>query len=175
MIENGKITRAVKNMRWNDSPITALNGIEAMTPAERVMSGEGDRRSWVIARLPRCAHPVVHVFECLGRHLMHDASQTVPPSCALATVPTSSAHANRSLGYGVDPTIWTRRDAMSMANTLSYVTHPRHVHTSVVKKSAPAIAPQCARRNVCHDVGRSGTGGSPFGLSIRAIVERPTR
>jgi hypothetical protein len=82
---------------------------------------------------------------------------------------------NRSLGYGVDPTIWTRRDAMSTANTLQYVTNPRHVHTSVVKKSAPAIAPQCARRNVCHDVGRSGTGGSPFRLSIRAVVERPTR
>jgi hypothetical protein len=45
----------------------------------------------------------------------------------------------------------------------------------VVKKSAPAIAPQCARRKVCHDVGRSGTGASPCPLSIRAIVERPTR
>ena len=30
--------------------------------------------------------------------------------------------------------------------------------------SAPTIAPQCARRNVCHDVGRSGTGGTPVRL-----------
>ena len=41
LIEKGKVTRAIKNMRWNDSPIVALNNIEAMTPAERVVSGEG--------------------------------------------------------------------------------------------------------------------------------------
>jgi hypothetical protein len=51
---------------------------------------------------------------------------------------------------------------------------PHHVHTSVVKKSAPAIAPQCARRNVCHDVGRFGAGSKPRAFKIRAIVERPT-
>jgi hypothetical protein len=45
----------------------------------------------------------------------------------------------------------------------------------VVKKSAPAIAAQCARRSVCHDVGRSGTGGTPAAFRIRATVERPTR
>jgi hypothetical protein len=42
----------------------------------------------------------------------------------------------------------------------------------VVKKSAPAIAPQCARRNICHDVGRCGTGGRPWAFKIRAIVDR---
>ena len=41
LIEKGKITRPVKNMRWNESPVVALNNIEAMTPAERVVSGEG--------------------------------------------------------------------------------------------------------------------------------------
>jgi predicted Zn-dependent protease len=41
MIEKGKVTRAVKNMRWNESPIVALNNIDAMTPVERVVSGEG--------------------------------------------------------------------------------------------------------------------------------------
>jgi hypothetical protein len=35
--------------------------------------------------------------------------------------------------------------------------------------------PQCARKNVCQDVGRSGTGGMPAAFKIRAIVERPTR
>jgi predicted Zn-dependent protease len=41
LIEKGKVTRPLKNMRWNDSPIVALNNIDAMTPAERVVSGEG--------------------------------------------------------------------------------------------------------------------------------------
>ena len=30
LIENGKITRAVKNLRWNESPIFMLNNLEAM-------------------------------------------------------------------------------------------------------------------------------------------------
>jgi predicted Zn-dependent protease len=41
LIEKGKVTRPVKNMRWNESPIVALNNVDAMTPAERVVSGEG--------------------------------------------------------------------------------------------------------------------------------------
>jgi predicted Zn-dependent protease len=41
LIERGKVTRPVKNMRWNDSPIVAFNNVDAMTPAERVVSGEG--------------------------------------------------------------------------------------------------------------------------------------
>jgi predicted Zn-dependent protease len=41
LIEKGKVTRPVKNMRWNESPIVAFNNLEAMTPAERVVSGEG--------------------------------------------------------------------------------------------------------------------------------------
>jgi predicted Zn-dependent protease len=41
LIEKGKVTRPVKNMRWNESPVVALNNVDAMTPAERVVSGEG--------------------------------------------------------------------------------------------------------------------------------------
>lgn len=41
LIEGGKVTRPVKNMRWNESPIVALNNLDAMTPAERAVSGEG--------------------------------------------------------------------------------------------------------------------------------------
>ena len=41
LIENGKVTRPVKNMRWNESPIVALNNVEAMTAPERAVSGEG--------------------------------------------------------------------------------------------------------------------------------------
>jgi predicted Zn-dependent protease len=41
LIENGKVTRPVKNMRWNESPIFALSNLDAMTAAERTVSGEG--------------------------------------------------------------------------------------------------------------------------------------
>jgi hypothetical protein len=33
---------------------------------------------------------------------------------------------------------------------------------------------ECVRRNVCQDVGRAGTGESPWALRMRAIVDRPT-
>jgi len=41
LIEKGKVTRPLKNMRWNESPVVALNNIDGMTPPERVVSGEG--------------------------------------------------------------------------------------------------------------------------------------
>jgi predicted Zn-dependent protease len=41
LIEKGKVTRPVKNMRWNESPVFALNNLDAMTPPERTVSGEG--------------------------------------------------------------------------------------------------------------------------------------
>lgn len=41
LIEKGKVTRPVRNMRWNESPIVAFNNVEAMTAPERVVSGEG--------------------------------------------------------------------------------------------------------------------------------------
>jgi predicted Zn-dependent protease len=41
LIEKGKVTRPVRNMRWNESPIVAFNNLDAMTPARRVVSGEG--------------------------------------------------------------------------------------------------------------------------------------
>ncbi|HJR43722.1 MAG TPA: TldD/PmbA family protein [Gemmatimonadaceae bacterium] len=40
LIENGKITRAVKNLRYNESPIFMLNNLEAMGRPIRVPSGE---------------------------------------------------------------------------------------------------------------------------------------
>lgn len=36
-----KVTCPVKNMRWNESPVFALNNLDAMTAPERVVSGEG--------------------------------------------------------------------------------------------------------------------------------------
>ena len=41
LIEKGKITRPVKNMRWNESPIVTFNNIEAMSAPERVVTREG--------------------------------------------------------------------------------------------------------------------------------------
>lgn len=39
LIENGKITRAVKNFRWNESPLILLNKLEELGRAEPVGSG----------------------------------------------------------------------------------------------------------------------------------------
>ncbi len=66
LIEKGKVTRAVKNMRWNESPVVALNNIDAMTPAERVVSGEGIGGVGPRARLPGRPHPRVHLLERVG-------------------------------------------------------------------------------------------------------------
>jgi len=41
LIENGKITKPVKNFRFNDSPIFMLNNLEAMGVPERVSASEG--------------------------------------------------------------------------------------------------------------------------------------
>ncbi|HXW04907.1 MAG TPA: metallopeptidase TldD-related protein [Vicinamibacterales bacterium] len=41
LIEKGKVTRAVRNLRWNESPIVAFNNVDAMTAPERAVSGEG--------------------------------------------------------------------------------------------------------------------------------------
>ena len=40
LIENGKITRAVKNLRFNESPIFMLNNLEAMSRPVRVSANE---------------------------------------------------------------------------------------------------------------------------------------
>jgi predicted Zn-dependent protease len=39
LIENGKITRPLKNFRWNESPLFMLNKIEEIGRAERVEAG----------------------------------------------------------------------------------------------------------------------------------------
>ncbi|HZG43350.1 MAG TPA: TldD/PmbA family protein [Longimicrobium sp.] len=40
LVENGRITTAVKNLRWNESPIFLLNNIEAMSQPVRVSASE---------------------------------------------------------------------------------------------------------------------------------------
>jgi predicted Zn-dependent protease len=36
LIENGKISKSIKNFRFNESPLFLLNNIEAMGPAVRI-------------------------------------------------------------------------------------------------------------------------------------------
>lgn len=40
LVENGRITGAVKNLRWNESPVFVLNNIVAMSPPVRVSASE---------------------------------------------------------------------------------------------------------------------------------------
>ena len=49
LIENGSITSAVKNLRWNESPVFMLNNVEMLGPAVRVSANEsGDTDSAVV-------------------------------------------------------------------------------------------------------------------------------
>lgn len=41
LVENGRITRSIKNFRWNESPIFMLNNIEMMGKPVRVNASEG--------------------------------------------------------------------------------------------------------------------------------------
>jgi len=41
LIENGRITKAIKNFRFNESPLFMLNNIEAMGPSVRIAGTEG--------------------------------------------------------------------------------------------------------------------------------------
>jgi predicted Zn-dependent protease len=46
LIENGRITRAVKNMRWNESPIALLNNLEMMGRPVAVSASESGDVGW---------------------------------------------------------------------------------------------------------------------------------
>ena len=55
LIENGKITRAVKNLRFNESPIFMLNNLEAMGRPVRVSASEsGNAGAAVVVPPIRC-------------------------------------------------------------------------------------------------------------------------
>lgn len=41
LIENGRVTRSVRNFRFNESPVIMLNNVEALGRPERVAAGEG--------------------------------------------------------------------------------------------------------------------------------------
>jgi len=40
LIENGKITRSLKNFRWNESPLFLLSKIDVIGRAERTAAGQ---------------------------------------------------------------------------------------------------------------------------------------
>jgi predicted Zn-dependent protease len=56
LIENGKITKPVKNFRFNDSPIFMLNNLEAMGVPERVSASEGGEPGQAIMVPPIKVH-----------------------------------------------------------------------------------------------------------------------
>jgi hypothetical protein len=60
----------------------------------------------------------------------------------------------------------------SAEDTVYYVTNRRFFHALVVKKVAAASTPQCAVRNVWHEVGRCETAAA---MRLRRIVHYPTR
>ena len=43
MVEKGKITKPVNNMRWNESPAAIYKGVEMMTKPERIVTREGNQ------------------------------------------------------------------------------------------------------------------------------------
>ncbi|MEO7647030.1 MAG: TldD/PmbA family protein, partial [Gemmatimonadaceae bacterium] len=48
LVENGRITKAIKNFRWNESPIFMLNNIEMMGKPMRVNASEGGEGGQVV-------------------------------------------------------------------------------------------------------------------------------
>jgi predicted Zn-dependent protease len=40
LVENGKVTRSIKNFRWNESVLTMLSRIDAIGRAERIGAGQ---------------------------------------------------------------------------------------------------------------------------------------
>ena len=52
LIENGKITRAVKNLRFNESPVFMLNNIDAMGAPVRVSASEAGNAGTAIVVPP---------------------------------------------------------------------------------------------------------------------------
>jgi predicted Zn-dependent protease len=46
LVENGRIVHAVKNLRWNDSPIALLNNVEILGPSVPVGASESGDVGW---------------------------------------------------------------------------------------------------------------------------------
>jgi predicted Zn-dependent protease len=42
LVENGKVTKPVKNFRWNETPVKVLRNIDLMGPSRRVITSEQD-------------------------------------------------------------------------------------------------------------------------------------
>jgi predicted Zn-dependent protease len=57
LIENGKVTKAIKNLRFLDSPFFVLNKVDAFGTPERAVGSEG------LIAVPRLK---VHDFEFIG-------------------------------------------------------------------------------------------------------------
>jgi hypothetical protein len=118
---------------------------------------------------------------------LDDAVETVRPLAVAIADENAVAHqepigriSQSSRGLRHEPGIRSGRRARHVNPSAAEIEHeervvgdePARVQTSVVKKSAPAISPQWARRNVRQEVGRSGAGGIPLVLRTLATVLR---
>ena len=56
LIEDGKITKAVKNLRYNESPVFVLNNLDALGPSVRVSASEDGSPGFAIVVPPIKAH-----------------------------------------------------------------------------------------------------------------------
>ncbi len=77
LIEKGKVTRPVKNLRWNESPIVAFNNLDVDDARRTRRQRRGHRRWRPVDGVPGRTHRGVHVHELVGRRVANHASRTV--------------------------------------------------------------------------------------------------
>ena len=112
----------------------------ARSSAHTVVFGRRERQSWRTAPPPYSTRIAIADQE----------PSVLQQSVRLAGHLPQALDDEGCVRYGVEPNTCTRRDCNSITRAVSYVTSPRVVHTSVVKKSAAASARQCACTNVRH-------------------------
>jgi predicted Zn-dependent protease len=87
LIEKGKVTRAVKNLRFNESPIFMLNNLEAMGKPERVSSSEsGNAGPAIMVPAIRCRDfnfTSLSEAVCLSAGNLRPVFHLTPRSCLI--------------------------------------------------------------------------------------------
>src|SRR5438067_7269242 len=145
-------------------------------------------RVLICARDAKSSEPVHEILQEAGIRIVQKLVNRLTPFCIAVTNEDATGlgvcHRQGASNLAHERLVWVRRSIPESArdgtrdgsqNTVYIVNRPRQVQTSVVKKSALAITSWWARRKVRHAVGRSGTGGSPWALRTRGIVDGPTR
>ena len=96
LIEDGKITKAVKNLRYNESPVFMLNNLDAMGPSVRVSASEDGSPGFAIVVPPdQGARLQLHQPE--RRRLMTDRRDFLKKSAQVAAA-VAAANAWKATG-----------------------------------------------------------------------------